>query len=160
MALAKSTNSYVTVEEADAYFADRLDVVAWTDASETQKAQSLVTATSILDELNWTGYAVSEDQLLAFPRYGDYFDPKLGMTVTLGDEVPQRIIKSTYELAYHLLNNDGLLDDTGGVTDIEVGPIKLKNVKSVSMIPGVVYNMIRPLRSIGGAGSRTVWRAN
>ena len=38
MALTKGANSYATVAEADVYFADRLDVAAWTAADETQKA--------------------------------------------------------------------------------------------------------------------------
>ena len=48
MALVKGVNSYATVAEADAYFLNRLDVAAWNDADETQKYQSLITATSFL----------------------------------------------------------------------------------------------------------------
>ena len=42
MALVKGINSYATVLEADTYFADRIDVAAWTGGSSDQKGQALV----------------------------------------------------------------------------------------------------------------------
>jgi hypothetical protein len=69
MALVKGTNAYADVSDADSYFADRLDVAAWTSADSTMKAQALVTAAGILDQLPWTGTAVSENQALAFPHW-------------------------------------------------------------------------------------------
>jgi len=158
MALAKGTNSYVTREEANTYFGDRLDVDAWTSASDSQKDQSLVTATQLLDTMNWTGVAISDSQALAFPRSGTYFDPKLGYTATLSETVPTRIITATYELAYHLLNNDGLLDNTGTVTSLGVGQISLEIKSEASRIPQTVRSQIRPLLVNGGSGNW--WRAN
>jgi hypothetical protein len=159
MALIKGTNSYVEVAEAELYFANKPDVAAWTEASDTLKAQSLVTATSILDELNWIGTAVSEDQPLAFPRVGSYWDPRLGITKSFDDvDSPTRVLNATYELAYHVLNNDGLMDSTGGVIDIEVGSIKLKNIIPVSLIPASVRRIINPMLRTGGRNA--VWRAN
>jgi hypothetical protein len=157
MALVKGTNAYATVEEAETYFLDQLDRDAWESATDTQKAQALVTATSMLDNLNWTGVAVSESQLLAFPRSGYYFDPRLGSEQALSG-TPVRITKATYELAYHLLNNDGLLDDTGEVSNLEFGPIKLERIRSSSRLPGTVNRLIKPL--LENAGSNLWWRAN
>ena len=159
MALVKSTNSYVNVSEANAYFADRLDAAAWTSAPAPQKEQSLVTATSILDNLNWSGCVVSEAQALAFPREGEYFDPRIGYSIVLPtDAVPDRIIKATFELAHHLLNNDGLLDDTGSVESLVVGEINLQKIRAPGSIPGNVNRLIRPLLQAGG--SHMWWRAN
>lgn len=158
MALVKGTNSYVTVDEADAYFEDRLDVSAWEDADETQKSQALTTATSILDNKAWTGTVVDTDQSLAWPRIGVYFDPRLGLQTELTSTVPQRILTATYELAYHLLNNSGIQDSTGSVVDIEVGPIKLKTVSGASLMPSTVKREVNPLLNSGG--SRLWWRAN
>lgn len=159
MALAKGTNSYATVSEADSYFEDRIDVAAWTSANATQKAQALVTATTLLNDLNWIGIAVSDSQTLAFPRTGVYFDPRLGMDIVLDEtEVPMRIITATYELAYHLLNNDGLLDDTGTVERISLGSISLDNVVNPNKIPSHVKRIIRPLQE--NSGSNSWWRAN
>jgi hypothetical protein len=159
MALTKGTNSYVTVDEANAYFADRLDVAAWTDGSDTQKSQSLITATMILDSLEWAGVAVSDSQSLAFPREGSYFDPRLGYDVDLsGAKAVSRINTATFELAYHLLNNDGLLDQTGSVTNLQIGNIDLSRIRRPDTLPSHVKTMIKPL--LANRGSNSWWRAN
>lgn len=158
MALVKGTNSYATVEEAIAYFDDRLDVAAWTSASEDQRRQSLITATAVLDDLEWAGVAVSDSQSLAFPRSGNYFDPKMGTIVELPATIPKTIQRATFEVAYHLLNNDGLLDDTGTVKEINIGTITLSDLRNASRIPNHVTRMIRPL--LNNRGANNWWRAN
>lgn len=158
MALVKGTNSYATVAEADTYFADRLDVAAWTDANSTQKAQSLVTATSILDEMPWTGTAISEAQPLAFPRSGYYFDPRIGANITFDAAPPSRVITAVLDLAYHLLNNDGLQDDTGSAQSITIGPIVLERTLPANLIPANVRRTIKPM--LINAGANSWWRAN
>lgn len=159
MALVKGTNSYGTVAEADAYFSDRIDVAAWTDASAEEKAKALVTATKLLDEIEWPGRVVDVDQPLAFPRIGSYFDPKLGVEVIFDDvDPPSRLINACFELAYHLCNNDGLLDDTGSVKTINVGSITLENIMSANKMPHTVKSLIRPIR--GQSAQNSWWRAN
>ncbi len=158
MALAKGTNSYVTISEADAFFADRIDVAAWETASETQKSQALVTATQIIDSLEWIGIIATETQTLAFPRTGSYFEPKVGYEVNLKNEVPSRIINAVYEVAYHLLNNDGLLDSTGKVDSLSIGSITLTNVKSAGRMPSTARYLIKPL--LQSRGQNAWWRSN
>jgi hypothetical protein len=158
MALTKNLNSYVTVIEADSYFENRLDVAAWLSATETQKSQALVTATSVLDELDWIGFAISELQSLAFPRSGSYFDPKYGITIEFDSSVPNRVVVATYELAYHFLNNDGLLDDAGKVSDLKVANISLSKIRSPNRIPSTVRRQITPL--LYNSGANSWWRAN
>jgi len=157
MSLEKGTNSYCTVEEADAYFADRLDVDAWMTASEIQKPQSLIVATSILEEYPWMSCVVDENQPLAFPRVGVYFDPRVGYDVALS-VVPDRVVKATFELAYHLLNNDGLQDDSGSVKELQIGTIKLIDLKSPNGRPATVTRLTKPL--LINRGQNVVWRAN
>jgi hypothetical protein len=158
MALTVGTNSYSTLVDADAYFNDRLDAAAWTEASDTSKEQALVTASQVLDGQTYTGYAESSSQAMSFPRIGSYGDPRLGIIVEL-DGVPARILRAQKELAYHLLNNDGLLDDTGAVESLKVGSsIDLKQVTSANLLPSVVRNLIKPL--LVNKGSKTWWRAN
>jgi hypothetical protein len=158
MALVKGTNSFVTRDEANTYFSDRIDISAWTSATDSQKDQSLVTATRMLNNMRWVGTAISEGQALAFPRTGTYYDPKLGYAATLPETVPDRINEATYELAYHLLNNDGLLDDTGSVENLSVGQINLTIKSEASRIPFVVKAIISPL--LERTSSRGWWRAN
>jgi len=157
MALTKGVNSYVTVDEADAYFSDRLDVSAWVTADATSKAQALVTATKLLEDVLWTGIAVSESQSLAFPRVGEYFDPRVGSMVSLSG-IPKRVTESTYELAHHLLTNDGMLDDIGIVDSITIGPITISKSIKPNTFPKIVKNFIRPLQLNRGASPW--WRAN
>mgnify|MGYP000205655139 CR=1 FL=1 len=155
MAATKGVNSYVTLAEANAYFDNKLDVAAWTDASDLQKEQALVTSTKYLDTLSWVGQVRSESQVLAFPRDGEYFDATRGVSVTFTTSVPQRITDAVCELAYHLLNNDGLLDDVGSVKSVSVGSISIDVIQSPGKLPGIVYSLIKPLRTSG----RAVWRA-
>jgi hypothetical protein len=160
MALVKGVNSNATVTEANAYFENRLDVAAWTEAPDLQKEQALCTATFMLDELDWIGVATDPAQSLAHPRKdGEYFDPKLGILVLLiSTDVDKRVIKATYELAYHLLNNDGLLDNTGLIKDLELSGLKLSVIRPADKIPMVVKTLIKPL--LRNSGKRTWWRSN
>jgi hypothetical protein len=158
MALVKGVNSYATVAEADAYFADRLDVAAWTSTTPEQKAQALVTATSVLDDLQWTGTAISESQKLAFPRSGQYFDPRVGTKVWLSDTVPTRVINATFEQAYHLLNNDGLLDNTGTVRDLSITSIDLIGLRNPNVLSPSAKRQIKAI--LVNSGSSNWWRSN
>lgn len=159
MALTKGTNSYCTLAEANAYLVDRLYSDAWSLATDSLKEQALITATRVLDNLNWIGTAISESQLLAFPRSGQYFDPRLGMTIALSDtNIPDRIIKATCELAYHLIQNEGILDDTGKLQSLKVDTISLDFIMPASKIPYSVKGQIKPLQP--NNGSRVWFRSN
>jgi hypothetical protein len=159
MALIKGTNSYATTFEADAYFSDRVDNSAWVNAASQSKDQALVTATSLLDDLSWTGSAISTTQPLAFPRAGFYFDPRIGISVNLDQStVPDRVVRATKELALHLLNNPGLLSDTGSVINLSAGSIRLDTIRTPSLIPLSVKQVIKPL--LVNAGQNSWWRNN
>jgi hypothetical protein len=154
MAITKDVNSYVTVVEADAYFLDKLDSAAWEESTLDRKAQALVTATGILDEVRWGGMVVSDSQLLAFPRNGTYFDPRIGHLMTLSSAVAlKRLSDATFELAYHLLNNEGLMEDTGLLKDISLGAINLSGIRAANKIPPLAKRLIRPMMVNGGGNA-------
>ena len=157
MALVKGVNSYGTVEEADLYFQDRIDVAAWDTADVAEKAKALVTSTFNIDALEYLGVVSSDSQKLAFPRLGDFFDPRSGKSVSM-DPVPDRVLKACYEQAYHLLNNDGLLDDTGSVMELEISGVKLTEIKDPRKLSSVAYKLLKPL--FVANGSKMWWRAN
>jgi hypothetical protein len=159
MALVKGINSYADLAEAEAYFITRLDAAAWVAASEEMKLQSLVSATGVFDIMAWSGVVVSVSQPLAFPRIGTYFDPRTGGMVDLSASVvPKRILDALYELAYHMLNNDGLLDNAGSVSDIQLKGLAVSGIKAPSLLSPIVSKLIRPVRL--NAGARLCWRAN
>lgn len=166
MALTKSINSYVALEEAAYYFEDRLDVDAWTSATETQRSQALVTASSMITEMPWIGFEASPGQPLAFPRTGSYYEPRSGKIEDMSSSyVVTRISQAVMELAYHLLNNDGLLDDTGSVDELQVGSIRLKGLTNPTKLPTSVTSKIGVLAGDGFGNpkppsNRLWWRAN
>jgi len=158
MALVKGTNSYVDLYDADDYFDGRMDVAAWFSSSEMMKTQALLTSAQILNNLEWIGTAVSDSQTLAFPREGWYFEPILGKYTEL-EGVPKRIRSAQLELAYHLMNNDGLLDETGSVTDIQIEGLVLTGVKPPRRIPSFVHDIIKNFLANTASGPMW-WRAN
>jgi hypothetical protein len=156
MSLIKGENSYVSLEEAATYMADKVDVAEWDEATDILREKALITATRYLDEKEWRGVIIDKDQHLAFPRNCTYFEPKFGFEIT-ETAVPRRILEATIELAYHLIYNDGLLDDEGRVENIHIGSIEMHNIQSPSKIPVTVRNLIKPLLK---NSSRSWWRAN
>jgi hypothetical protein len=168
MALVQNTNSYVTVAQADAYMENRIGNDNWTSATNTVKEQVLITATQLVDDNPWIGYAVSSSQALAWPRENAiYYDDRLGLQVTVpNDEVPTRVLTAVYEQALHLLDNDGVLKgQIQTFESISVGSISLSDSNSdvtrISIRPSTSTSHIRPLLRRGSTGGRTSWwRAN
>jgi len=160
MAIQYKTNSYVTLDEANAYFANRTEAENWLALNNNQKEDLLVTATTHLeDSVEFVGVAVSTSQPLAWPRLGSYFDPKYGSTVALPEtEVPYRVKKATYEMALHLIDNPGVLRSSAVVDEITVGPISLKEIRNPSKVSHTVRLALGPLRG-SGSSSTTPWRA-
>jgi hypothetical protein len=161
MALVKDTNSYVDLSEANAYFDDRLDSNNWEKASPTSKEQALITATNLLNNVSWEGEAVSDDQPLAFPRDGTYFEPRLGKMVDFPAGYPDRILTGSMELAYYLLSNESVQDETITPDVLKVGPITLEGLKPLEGMPSNVYNILKPIKGRNASSDSAMWwRAN
>lgn len=102
---------YGTLDEADAYFANRLHETAWTEASANDRRKAILAARGIIDALNYKGNkasvytlllanpsatqeqvrAAEATQALEFPRGADA-------------AVPEAIRVASYEIAYALLD--------------------------------------------------------
>lgn len=67
---AVNANSYVTVAQADAYLAARLNAGAWTSATADTKAAALIEAQRSMQTLPWLGARATASQALAWPRTG------------------------------------------------------------------------------------------
>lgn len=75
MALTVKT-PYLTVEDADSYFATmRLNSTAWDRASTADKTKALTQATADIDNLRFKGVKTNSKQLLEFPRDGSRVIP-------------------------------------------------------------------------------------
>ena len=165
MALVLNTNSYVELADADDYFETRIDSANWFDASDEVKEQALVTATQLIDENAWIGYAVSPSQALAWPRKNAVFlDPKLGLEISIAeDEIPARVKTAVYEQALHLVNNeDLLLQQSQTFESISIGSISISDSNNdVTRTPIKTPNatvFIKPLLKRGSSASW--WRVN
>lgn len=88
---AMYTPYYGTIALADSYFQYKLNTDDWDNATDIQKKSALVEASRAIDQLNYIGAMLDEDQGLEFPR--DY-----------QDEVPKNVTFAAYEIALKLLN--------------------------------------------------------
>lgn len=68
------SNSLVTVDVANLYFMTRLHSDLWDDASATDKAKSLISATRLMNNLAYIGVKVYPNQFNEFPRRITRFD--------------------------------------------------------------------------------------
>jgi len=119
-------NSYVTVNEADAYFEDRTFVSAW-DAF-TDKASALVTASQMLDwYVKYVGYKATSAQGMQWPRTEAYYTDG---TEIADDVIPPEIKKAVYELTLSSLESDRTADDDmAGISYAKVGNLAVKATK-------------------------------
>jgi len=140
---ATSANSYISVEDADNYFAKRMHTDNWDAASDVNKQKALMDATRRLDRIEYTGEKTNNDQALEWPRTG----------ATLRDEaldddiIPTRILDATCELALAVLSsniNPGLPE---GVQSFTVGGVSVAlSGPPSSTFPPEVDRLIAPLR--------------
>ena len=155
-----TANSFGTLEEATAYFDERLNADAWYTDSEKQK-RALVMATRRLNRENWLGSRASTVQAPAWPRsdvpkidavsgYGAWEFGSTARDYYLTTEIPLEIKHAEFELALAYLEGwtegaDGVSEfsESGGVT------VKFRQARPDGELPGAVVQLIAPL--IAGA---------
>jgi len=156
MALIKGTNSYVNLNEADNYFDDRIDATAWTLNEDKQEA-ALITATTLLEQERWRGMTTSSTSLtLSWPRSGSWVSPSRNQAMAFSSTYAfpsatekettlpidiQLLRKACYELALHLLSNEGIVGNTASVVSLKAGPIQLDTIKAASMMPRYIRSI-------------------
>lgn len=145
-----SSNSYVTVSDADTYFDERLGRSAWTGKSTDDKERGLIQATRRLDQEKFEGIKNTEGQALKWPRYnatdddGDEFDEAT---------IPQIIKDATCEVALDLLiasdDGDVPLTDTGleEYRSAKIGPLEMERLPGfdAGQLPANVMRLLRPV---------------
>ena len=158
MALQKGTNCFVSILESDEYFENRLNSENWF-ANDGAVEQALVTATGILDDMDWGGTATpTASYPLSWPRDITYYDNKSGYFVNVEDDrsttfegtIPGDIKKATFELALHLLNNMKTQESNASgenkVKDLTVGAVRLifdlnSGVKNFKELPDSIISL-------------------
>jgi hypothetical protein len=146
MTIAVGINSYISIADADTYFASRLYADDWTSATEGVKEKALLMARRLLDHQEYLGWRTIVSQMLAWPRMGiPNFAP---------DSVPQAVIDAQCELALVFIRRDLTADDARRGVRRErkqVGPL----VKEIEYdgrapereLPDVVFALLRPFFS-------------
>ena len=166
MAVVKGTNSYASLAEAEAYFAERIDTEAWDTATAPDKEKALITATRLIDDkYEFVGMVAATEQPLSWPRMGvAYRDGQRGTWEQPGATVvPSRVTRATLEQAIHLLLNENLLDSSNQTFEkIQIGSIKLEDsasdFKAAPIMASMVATLLKPLLVSGG--SNMWWRSN
>lgn len=124
-------NSFCTMEQAEAYFAERLHAGAWINATEAERAISLIQATRIFNlYLVWKQTPVP-------------------------GEIPDALIYATCEMALYLLQEDPMAKDAmEGLSRIKLGELELekKYSTSKSMIPAYIFAMLAGLADLAVSG--------
>lgn len=135
-----SSNSYVTLAEANSYFETTPDSTNWDNKTDDQKNRAIISATRFLDVLNFYGQRCTTTQALKWPRKEFTVDTiKLACTF-----IPDEIKIATFELARALANNtDAVTGSTGteGIYDeVELGDLRVK-YNAATQTPGVINNI-------------------
>jgi len=140
-------NSYVSVADASAYFALRINSGAWAVNAGMQEA-ALATATSLLDTYGWVGTPTDPAQPLGWPRTGvGVIDPSV---------LPPAVVKAVEELALALINTPALADLTGtgsNISSLAAGSARITYFAKItgSIFPPLVWLILTGLTQ--GSGS-------
>lgn len=123
-----SANSYLSVTNADDYFAARPFSTAW-EGSDDEKAIFLKEACQLMQDFWWLGSRVNDTQALAWPRCNVWQPDKCEQFDT--DEIPQQVKDAQCEiaLAIKLGGADGALvtgvATTGGIRSFKLGDLSV-----------------------------------
>ena len=147
-----SSNSYLSVADADAIIDERVgDTSAWTDAETSDKEKALISATRRLDQQTFQGCKTVSTQSLKWPRYETYDDDGY---VYASDAIPAPIKHATAELAFVLISDPTLIDDTGleAFDQISTGDTSITpKQRQAGTLPAHVQRYLRGLTR-GGRG--------
>jgi hypothetical protein len=162
---AANANSFLTLGEANSYFAARVALDPEWSARAGQE-EALVMATRVLSSLNtprrrlerdsktgdawyivsryWTGLPATTTQVLAWPRTG--MRNMLGQDIP-SDSIPQELKDATAELAGQLAGGDRTLDNdikVQGITSLRAGSVSLsfKDVIDRAVLPDAVIELM------------------
>lgn len=164
-----TSNSYISLADAETYFESRLHITNWTEATTDNKNRALVQAARMIDRyVRYIGWKTEDTQAMEWPRAGIYYDgSKYWSDVSYQIEwevysvadnyIPKEIKYAQCELALTLLAGDiQALPDTAGYSSISVaGAVSLVVDKSdrVKMVPDHVMKMISHFGTLSGYSS-------
>lgn len=140
-------NSYVSLLQADTYFAGRANSSDWFDANSSDKEMALISATRLLDQFDYTGIPVTvldtdieagysesaTPQALKWPRVANDDGDLIRNYVTT--VIPPPIQWAQCETALWLIQTAGTAVAAGTVSEMQIGSsVKVKYASGSSAV--------------------------
>lgn len=116
----ESANSYGSVEDADAYFANKFSAQSWAAFPSDTREIALMEATEKLEGLKFWGRPASLMQALAFPRI---YEP-----ASNGTSIPRQVLTSCYLLALELAQAQAPAGGSGNDQADKIAEMKAASV--------------------------------
>lgn len=146
-----STDSYASLEEADLYLSERSGGGDWPDFDEPARISALITASKLLNRLNWRGIVEDSSQPLKFPRTGLYKSPDTHQMERIPPGIPSVIKEATVELALHLARNPTVQDQLPTPSKLKLdGVLEMVSAAPAPVIPKHVLALVEPFRHMPG----------
>ena len=136
-----NANSFVTLDEANNYFATVPESSTWDDKTVDQKKRALISATRWIDSFVYFGDRCDQNQALKFPR-NNYQVDDVELSCTT---IPNNIKYAQYELARALANDTDAITGTSGkegnIEQAKLGDLEVK-FNTASQGTGSVNNIL------------------
>jgi hypothetical protein len=156
-----TTNCYLSVTEADDYFAGRFVNDKWTTLSSVKKQALLVTSTRRIDVENFSGRKANTAQSLQFPRDITFNRDSYPYPT---NTIPTNLKSAVCELAYFYLQSDDRiledieLHDAVNLNAYSVGPLNYQFNGKLKMgaLPETVKNELKAIGPLVWLGESKV----
>ena len=116
----ENSNSYVTLEEADAYFEGSADNQHWDNHQDGYKKAALIQATQWLNYLAFAGDCCTKTQALQWPR--EHVTCMCREAVCTS--IPLQVKQATYELAFKFVHDPDVVVGGTKMPSPQVGAVK------------------------------------
>jgi hypothetical protein len=155
-----NAESYISVTDADTYH-DRRGNTLWSTMNVTERENCLRRATEFMVGFygeRWKGDKKLGTQALDWPRYNVWLEARIPVLVS-DTNIPRVVGNACAELAFRAASGPLSDDQTRGVLEEAVGPIKIKYdplSPQQARYPYVTLILASYLRSSGGATVKLV----
>lgn len=159
-----TANSYISVEQADAFAFGNVNGQTWLDLTQQQKEALLVQSTYRIDLEGWSGSISDPLQSLQWPRA--YIINRNGKSINR-DVVPTELQQATFALAYHYLNEflenpTVSRQDMDRLSALTIGPLSMTiNQRKEDEFPDMVKRLLKAIGDnvwIGASASIKLYR--